>query len=394
MEMPPLHDKHTMVRITTQNLDSHLENHYVGVRSKGIGASIYRIPDYIMKVNPNAFKPQLVSFGPYHHGELHLLPMEKEKHLIFEDFKRCYGLCTEDIVNEVWDMLEDLQGSYDKLHDEWKTKPDKFLEVMIVDGYFVLFALLLGIHKLSVYFTEIMRDMLLLENQLPMKLLDKLYSMLRLDDDRKVKSLIWESNESLMEKDYLHLLDMYRQELKVDTSSRESKLQVSHLGTSHEIQLATRFHKAGIKLEKGCGLDFLYFNENKGVLTLSFIEMNANIESGLLNAMTFEKLSGIDNMVGSFVILMGNLLEKDEVDSFNQLAKGTVLSMWDKYAYVYYSVNKHCKRPWRIWWTTLKNVSFQSPWIIISALSAIIGFVLLIIQTISGVYGYYLSRRS
>ena len=43
---------------------------------------------------------------------------------------------------------------------------------------------------------------------------------------------------------------------------------------------------------------------------------------------------------------------------------------------------------------TLKNVNFQSPWTIISTLSALIGFVLLIIQTVYGVYGYYLPRRS
>ena len=218
---------------------------------------------------------------------------------------------------------------------------------------------------------------------------------------QNIKSLVWRSSnlptevkEKLMANDYLHLLDMYRTELEFHTGNELYLLQCSHLGMSHEIQLARRFDKAGIKLKKGCNIRDVDFDENKGVLSLPFIEMNANIESGLLNVMTFEKLVGIDNIVGSFVILMGNLLEKDEVDSFNQLAKGTVLSMWDKYAYVYYSVNKHCKRPWRIWWTTLKNVSFQSPWIIISALSAIIGFVLLIIQTIYGVYGYYLPRRS
>ena len=136
------------------------------------------------------------------------------------------------------------------------------------------------------------------------------------------------------------------------------------------------------------------FDLNKGVLTLPFIEMNANVKSGLLNVMAFEKLSRIDNIVGSYVILMGNLMEKDEVDSFNQLARGTVLERWGNYSYIYELANEHCKRPWRIWWTTLKNVNFQNPWTIISTVSAMIGFVLLIIQTLYGVYGYYLPRRS
>ena len=171
-------------------------------------------------------------------------------------------------------------------------------------------------------------------------------------------------------------------------------MRLSHLGMGHEIQLARRFHKAGIKLKKGCNLRDVDFDQNKGVLSLPFIEMNANIESGLLNAMAFEKLLGIGNIVGSFVILMGNLLEKDEVDSFNQLAKGTVLGLWGHYPTVYKSVNNHCKRPWKIWWTTLKDVNFQSPWTIISTFYALIGFALLIIQTVYGVYGYYLPRPS
>ena len=225
---------------------------------------------------------------------------------------------------------------------------------------------------------------------------------------QKVKSLVWESSnlpayakEKLMKKNYSHLLDMYRAELQYHDGNKQKLLHHIHLGIifsdlemGHEIQLATRFHKAGIKLKKGCNLRDVNFDENKGVLSLPFIEMNANIESGYLNTMVFEKLSGIKNKVGSYVIFMGNLLEKNEVDSFYQLARGKLLDMSGRYPYIYNSLNEHCKRPWRIWWTTLKDVNFQNPWTIISTLSASIGFVLLILQTLYGVYGYYLPRRS
>ncbi|XP_022925475.1 UPF0481 protein At3g47200-like [Cucurbita moschata] len=391
-----------MVETIIQNLESHLAN-LQSIESKGIGASIYRIPEHIMNVNPNAFKPKLVSFGPYHHGELHLMPMEKKKHEALWYFKKsCRGLTTEKIVSGLWNMLGDLQGSYDKLDDKWKKEPLKFLELMILDGCLIMHIFLEDKYLLKFNNVDVQRDMLLLENQLPMMLLDKLYSILKPGKNKfvmhplNVKSLVWESDSvgtGAMEKDYLHLLDMYRWELNINVLPRWSKLQVSHLGTSHEIRLATRFHKAGIKLEKGWNLRAVSFDENKGILSLPFIEMNANIESGLLNAMAFEKLSGIDNIVGSFVVLMGNLLKKGEVDSFNQLAKGEVLSFLDYYS-VYRLVNEHCKRPWRIWWTTLKDVNFQNPWTIISTLSASIGFVLLILQTVYGMYGYYLPRRS
>ncbi|KAG7025181.1 UPF0481 protein, partial [Cucurbita argyrosperma subsp. argyrosperma] len=366
MELSRLHNKDALVEIITQNLNSHLENLPDDLERKGNGASIYRIPDHIKKVHPKAFKPKRVSFGPYHHGELHLSPMEKMKHLALRYFERRCGLCVEDIVNELWDMLEDLQRSYDKLDDEWKKKPTKFLEVMILDGCLMMQVLLEDTDVSKFTTTDVLRDM----------------------------NLPTDVKKTLLERDYSHLLDMYRAELVFYKGNEWKPLQRSHLGMGHEIQLATRFHKAGIKFKKGCNLMDVYFDRKRGVLSLPFIEMNAHIESGLLNAMAFEKLYGIDNIVDSFVILMDNLMEKDEVDSFNQLAKGEVLGMWGHYTYVYNSVNEHCKRPWRIWGTTLKDVNFQSPWTIISTLSALIGFAFLIIQTVYGVYGYYLPHRS
>ena len=78
-------------------------------RAYAQSGSVIPNTDHIKKVNPNPFKPKRVSFGPYHHGELHLLPMEKKKHLACHEIKRCYGLSIEVMVNEVWDMLEDLR---------------------------------------------------------------------------------------------------------------------------------------------------------------------------------------------------------------------------------------------------------------------------------------------
>jgi hypothetical protein len=42
--------------------------------------SIYRVPEYIKNMtNPNAYRPQVVSLGPFHHGDPAVLQMEKHK---------------------------------------------------------------------------------------------------------------------------------------------------------------------------------------------------------------------------------------------------------------------------------------------------------------------------
>ena len=42
--------------------------------------SIYRVPACIKDLNSKAYKPQVVSFGPFHHGEAQVMPMEEHKH--------------------------------------------------------------------------------------------------------------------------------------------------------------------------------------------------------------------------------------------------------------------------------------------------------------------------
>ncbi|RHN40452.1 hypothetical protein MtrunA17_Chr8g0354881 [Medicago truncatula] len=52
--------------------------------------SIYKVPSRLKELNKNVYKPQKISFGPYHHGEEHLMAMEEYKHRALIHFlKEC-----------------------------------------------------------------------------------------------------------------------------------------------------------------------------------------------------------------------------------------------------------------------------------------------------------------
>lgn len=152
--------------------------------------SIYKVPASVADLNKNAYKPQLVSFGPYHHGEAHLREMEdhKERALIYflQRSKSSINLIIESLV----EVSQQLKDSYHSLDSEWQNDTLRFLRMMIHDGCFMLEILhCASMTKFDDYASKdpifsshgnlyimplIRRDMLMLENQLPMLLLQKL----------------------------------------------------------------------------------------------------------------------------------------------------------------------------------------------------------------------------
>lgn len=151
-----------------------------GLDSPAITHCIYKLPFFMRQTHPEAFNtafdPQVVSFGPYHQGKHHLSPMEREKAKVFNSLKT-RGLPVEAVVSGVHSILDDLLGSYDRLDQEWTQHPGKFLMLMIVDGCFLLELLCNCPASLINMKMDIRQETLLLENQLPMKLLHQLYSI-------------------------------------------------------------------------------------------------------------------------------------------------------------------------------------------------------------------------
>lgn len=158
------------------------------------GESIYRIPWSLKKLSSGAYQPQRVSIGPYHHGAKSLNPMEKHKHRALLKFLDRKKKPLDRYVNALEREVEKLMGAYDQLQPKWKQNREAFLQLMIVDACFILELMetatvtaktdaaleKMGYDAIDPVFGRqghlyvgpcLRRDMLMLENQIPLQVL-------------------------------------------------------------------------------------------------------------------------------------------------------------------------------------------------------------------------------
>jgi hypothetical protein len=151
--------------------------------------SIYKIPLRVTALNKKAYKPQAISFGPYHYGEENLKAMEEHKHRALVHFlKRC-DKPIELVFQQMDQVAQELRDSYKPLDPIWILDSPKFVQMMILDGCFILEILrandgvlddyaendpVFGEHGKFYVLPYIKRDMLMLENQIPMMVLHTL----------------------------------------------------------------------------------------------------------------------------------------------------------------------------------------------------------------------------
>ncbi|RLM69736.1 hypothetical protein C2845_PM17G10790 [Panicum miliaceum] len=83
--------------------------------------SIYRAPEWIKKMtNRDAYQPQLVSPGPLHQGEPHLLPMEEHKRRAVLHMVKRAGKPLAEFVAAIEEVADELEAAYHDLDDIWR----------------------------------------------------------------------------------------------------------------------------------------------------------------------------------------------------------------------------------------------------------------------------------
>ncbi|KAK9108666.1 hypothetical protein Syun_024677 [Stephania yunnanensis] len=424
--------------------------------------SIYRVPAYVVELNRKAYKPQIVSFGPYHHGEDDLARMEDHKGRALLHFLKRSNKAVEAYMGALQEVVQELMDSYDGLDPKWCDPITRFLRLMLMDGCFMLEVLRTATGTSSDYaFNDpifshhgqlhiipyIRRDMLMLQNQLPMLLLEMLVSVetgrggQKENEEFLNKMIVRFCNPSISPGQLenmgacLHVLDVYRKSLLQEPRRRKGKprrhedhegrrggggggggtsTSTSTSSSGDIIRSATELDEAGVRFKSSKSRSLKDISFHGGVLRLPVIIVDDTTESTFLNLMAFERFHvGAGNEVTSYIFFMDNIIDSSKDVSklhsrgiiqnaigsdkavaklFNELSKDVTLDPDSRLDKVHKKVNGYCRKRWNEWRANLIHTYFRSPWAILSLVAAIFLMVLTVAQTIYTVYPYYHNR--
>ncbi|XP_040999515.1 UPF0481 protein At3g47200-like [Juglans microcarpa x Juglans regia] len=232
---------------------------------------IYRIPTCLRKLNEEAYTPQVISIGPFHHGSKILEPMEKLKLKYFQRFLRQIDFNIEILVNAIKLNEESVRSCY---AETIKFSSDDFVKLILVDGIFIIELFYEIWFKGSdrvirenhillnpISWQEIMLDLELLENQLPFFALEILFSLACAPDDEhpSFTSLAIDVLEYIKEQEFpgnlgeqpiRHFVDMTKAFLLPSSRKLLSPHESNDLARSADhLYTVRQLYEAGVKFK-------------------------------------------------------------------------------------------------------------------------------------------------
>ncbi|KAG5411407.1 hypothetical protein IGI04_007726 [Brassica rapa subsp. trilocularis] len=96
---------------------------------------IYRVPHYLQENDKKSYFPQTVSLGPYHHGKIHLMPMEHHKWRAVNKVMKRNKQQIEMYIDAMKQLEEKSRACY---QGAIYMSSNKFTQMLVLDGCFVL----------------------------------------------------------------------------------------------------------------------------------------------------------------------------------------------------------------------------------------------------------------
>ena len=390
---------------------------------------IYKVPYHLRQWNKGAYTPQLISIGPIHHNNNGMQTMEKCKVRYFKTFLQKAEIDLETLVSTITEMEDSIRCCY---LETVQLRSDKFVKMIMLDVSFILELFrrdLCGIRRSDDpifvedwLFSMVWQELLLLENQLPFFVIQKIYD-LALPSLSKEFSLI-------------HLTFIFFRYLNVHDKVPEPEMEIQHFtdllrffqqppphptkkpNRGSKMALlkysVTQLHDAGVKFEviSDKSMSELDLNFKNGVLEIPLLEFKDDTEALVRNIMAVEQCrhrmhSTDEYVISDFYLILDHLVntskdvdllrdkgiivnhlgDSDTVTCLiNNLNKGIFTSLMNSdYYELCEELNEFYEKTWHRWKALLRRQYFGTPWRVASTIAAIILLGLTLIQTVCSI---------
>ncbi|CAH9130399.1 unnamed protein product [Cuscuta epithymum] len=164
------------------------------ITTKSSSCSIFLVSQ-VFTHSDEPYQPRTVSIGPYHRGKPRLKAMEEHKWRFLKRAIARTGVGMDPLIKEVNLVEKHARESYSEAIPTPKDKPNEFLEMLVLDGVFVIeilraFSNVVPFDKDDLFGSmqwmrfRLRDDFLCLENQIPYVVLQKLFELTKMDSDR------------------------------------------------------------------------------------------------------------------------------------------------------------------------------------------------------------------
>ncbi|AEC10487.1 hypothetical protein ISN45_At02g040300 [Arabidopsis thaliana x Arabidopsis arenosa] len=383
-------EKAKIVSVTTKPYkpDSCYESEISGIWPSSFSKEyccIYRVPNRLRRVNPEAYTPQMLLIGPLQHSKkanalelsktdlryLDYMNMELHKKKYLNAIANKYGDQIIEVFKEIIETSEKfVRESYAESTD-W-IKPQDFVDMILLDSVFILGVFIQAettqnikkkeeilFHEEDIIFQEpclittILEDLILLENQLPYVLLEKLSKpfFANLKTKETFRDIILRAfrlkGEIKEGTNFRHFTDLFRR-VRVETLCLTKEQIKSAKDKPPEIikslHNADKLDSAGVdfvRLERKNDLSLVITFE-RGILEIPCFLADDNTERIMRNLMALEQCHyPLTAYVCNYIAFLDFLIDTDQ-DVDLLVKKGVIKNWLGHQASVAEMVNKLC----------------------------------------------------
>ncbi|CAA7019847.1 unnamed protein product [Microthlaspi erraticum] len=398
---------------------------------------IYRVPNQLRRVNPEAYTPQMLLIGPLHYSKkfaktdsryVDYINMERYKKRYLKETENLYGTQTVQEFRRIIELHEPLiRGSYAE-STEW-IESKQFVEMILRDSVFIWrfidrFREPNSYNPRDVLFNQpcilgiVFEDLILLENQLPFAtltaLFDPFFTKLERQETFRDNIIKVFGLEEKIRRDlnFLHLTDLFWHVSVVTLGVPEGLpwTPITHLVNADMLNCAgVEFECLDNESETSLAIKF---DAGKGILTMPHFTANEGHEKYLRNIMALEQSHyPYSAYVCSYINFLRFLIQTEKdvdllvkkgiIRNCLESTQGSVAKMLHKlcegvvftgsnYYHLAQELEQHCQRRYAILYynlsiAALRRVYFKDLWTGTATVSAVVLLVLTLIGTVASV---------